>query len=63
MSNVLEISNLHKSFGTFALKDIGFTLPAGYITGFIGPNGAGKTTVIKLILNMLHKDSGKITWY
>ena len=28
--------------------------------GFIGPNGAGKTTTIKLILNMLKRDSGTI---
>jgi ABC-2 type transport system ATP-binding protein len=28
--------------------------------GFIGPNGAGKTTTIKLILNLLSKDSGTI---
>lgn len=28
--------------------------------GFIGPNGAGKTTTIKLIMNLLKKDGGKI---
>jgi ABC-2 type transport system ATP-binding protein len=28
--------------------------------GFIGPNGAGKTTTIKLIMNLMHKDSGQI---
>ncbi|WP_330362518.1 ABC transporter ATP-binding protein [[Clostridium] dakarense] len=32
----------------------------GFITGFIGPNGSGKTTTIKLIMNMLFKDSGSI---
>ncbi|HHY22702.1 MAG TPA: ABC transporter ATP-binding protein [Clostridiaceae bacterium] len=29
--------------------------------GFIGENGAGKSTTIKLILNLIHRDSGKIS--
>ena len=28
--------------------------------GFIGPNGAGKSTTIKLILNLMKRDSGEI---
>ncbi|KNY29803.1 ABC transporter ATP-binding protein [Pseudobacteroides cellulosolvens] len=60
MSNVLEISNLNKCFGDFSLKNVNFSLPEGYIMGFIGPNGAGKTTTIKLILNMIKRQSGDI---
>ena len=61
MNNALEIKNLNKSFEKFSLKDVSLELPSGYIMGFIGPNGAGKTTVIKLILNMLCKDSGSVS--
>ncbi len=60
MDNILEIKQLRKNFKTFALKDISFTLPKGYIMGFIGPNGAGKSTTIKLIMNLLKKDGGQI---
>lgn len=60
MSNVLELSNVRKEFKEFSIKDISFSLEKGYIMGFIGPNGAGKTTTIKLILNMLKKNSGSI---
>jgi ABC-2 type transport system ATP-binding protein len=60
MENVLEIEHLRKDFKTFSLKDISFSLPKGYIMGFIGPNGAGKTTTLKLIMNLLYKDSGSI---
>lgn len=60
MDNILEIKNLSKGFRDFSIKNISFSLPRGYIMGFIGPNGAGKTTTIKLILNMLAKDSGTI---
>ena len=51
MTNYLEVTNLSKSFDSFQLHNISFTLPKGYIMGLIGPNGSGKTTTIKLILN------------
>lgn len=59
--NALEIRNLNKKFPDFALEDLTLTLPAGCILGLIGENGAGKSTTIKLILDIIHKDSGKIT--
>ena len=60
MDNFLEVSNLSKSFPSFRLQNINFSLPKGYIMGLIGPNGSGKTTTIKLILNMLKRDSGEV---
>nr|WP_255688364.1 ATP-binding cassette domain-containing protein [Tepidanaerobacter sp. GT38] len=42
------------------MSDVNISLPRGYIMGFIGANGAGKTTTIKLIMNMIKKDSGEI---
>ena len=59
--NALEIKNLNKSFLGFSLNNVSFTLPSGCIMGLVGENGAGKSTTIKLILDMLHKDSGTIT--
>ena len=61
MENILEIQNLNKSYGDFALKDVSFALPKGYIMGFVGQNGSGKTTTIRSILNMAKIDSGKIS--
>ena len=58
--NALVIENLSKTYPGFALREVSMTLPRGSIMGFIGENGAGKTTTIKLILNMLHRDSGRI---
>ena len=49
MTNYLEVTNLSKSFDSFQLHNISFTLPKGYIMGLIGPNGSGKTTTIKLV--------------
>ncbi len=59
--NALEIKNLTKSFAGFTLDNLTLTLPSGCIMGLIGENGAGKSTTIKLILDMLHKDSGTVT--
>lgn len=60
MNNVLEINNITKDYKKFKIDNISFNLPKGYIMGFIGANGAGKTTTIKLILNMIKRDSGEI---
>ena len=59
--NALEIKNLTKSYPGFTLDNLNLTLPSGCIMGLIGENGAGKSTTIKLILDMIHKDSGNIT--
>ena len=60
MTNYLEVTNLSKSFDSFQLHNISFTLPKGYIMGLIGSNGSGKTTTIKLILNMLGRTGGTV---
>lgn len=60
MNNAIEIKKLCKSYNDFSLNNISFSLPAGYIMGFVGENGAGKTTTIKLILNMINRESGEI---
>lgn len=60
MGNILEVKNLTKRYKGFSLEDVSFSLPKGYIMGFIGPNGAGKSTTIKLIMNLIKRDSGDI---
>ena len=51
--NKIEIRNLKKDYQNFALKDVNFSIPEGYVTGFIGRNGMGKTTSIKSILSLI----------
>lgn len=43
------------------IKDISFGIDRGDFVAIIGPNGAGKTTIIKLILEIISPNSGKIT--
>lgn len=58
--NILEINHVSKQYPQFSLDDVNITLPKGAIMGFIGENGAGKSTTIKLIMDLIHKDSGEI---
>lgn len=60
MENAIVIENLSKSYDGFKLDDVNLTLPKGCIMGFIGENGAGKSTTIKLILDLIHAEKGKV---
>lgn len=58
---ILHCENLNKKIGKKEIiNNVSFDIYAGDIVGFIGMNGAGKTTIIKLLLNLQHKDSGKV---
>ena len=59
--NALELHGICKQYGSFALRNVGFTLPRGTVMGLIGENGAGKTTTIKAVLDLIRPDSGEIT--
>jgi len=43
------------------LKNINFSIHAGEFTAIIGANGAGKTTFLKLLLEQLSFQKGKVT--
>ncbi len=60
IKNAIEIRDLTKKYDGFTLDNISFDVPRGSIMGFIGQNGAGKTTTLKLMLNLIRKDSGSI---
>lgn len=58
--NAIEIISVSKKYDDFMLDNINLTLPGGSIMGLVGENGAGKSTLIKLIMNAINADSGKI---
>ncbi len=60
MEDVLEVQGLCKRYPGFALENVSFSVPYGYVMGLIGPNGAGKTTTLKTILGLLLPDRGEI---
>ena len=59
----LELKNVSKSFvGKKAVDNISFSLKEPGVYGLLGTNGAGKTTTIRMLLGIIKKDSGEITW-
>lgn len=60
MKELLKVNNLCKSYPSFSLKNVSFSVKPGQIMGFIGRNGAGKTTTLKSIMNIVHYESGNV---
>lgn len=61
MGNIIEIKNLHKSFGeVHAVNDLSFRVKQGELFAFLGVNGAGKSTTINILCGQLEKDAGEI---
>src|SRR5712692_3140032 len=59
--SAIEIQGVTKTFGEhIAVNDLSLEVPDGSIYGFIGPNGSGKTTTLRMIMRILHPDSGAI---
>ena len=59
----LVLKNVSKSFvGKQAVDNISFSLEKPGVYGLLGTNGAGKTTTIRMLLGIIKKDSGEITW-
>lgn len=61
--DTVQVHELTKKYPSFCLRNVSFGIEKGKITGFIGRNGAGKTTTIKSMLNLVHPDSGEISFF
>lgn len=60
----LTLKHVSKSFtGHQAVNNISFALNHPTVFGLLGTNGAGKTTTIRMILGIITKDTGEITWH
>ncbi|WP_346888712.1 ATP-binding cassette domain-containing protein [Clostridium sp. UBA1056] len=59
----LKVNNLVKSYGDkLVVDDLSFSIDKPGVFGLLGTNGAGKTTTIRMMLGMLKKDGGTVTW-
>jgi ABC-2 type transport system ATP-binding protein len=59
----LVIDSVTKRFGdVVALDDASFVVEPGRIFGLLGANGAGKTTSMRIVLDILRPDAGRVTW-
>lgn len=63
LKTVLSVEALCKSFHNVqAVNDLTFSLDRGDIFAFLGPNGAGKTTTLRMLLDIIRPDTGRINW-
>lgn len=59
----LILKNVSKKYnGKQVVNNISFSLDKPGVFGLLGTNGAGKTTTMRMLLGILKKDSGEITW-
>lgn len=57
----IQVEHISKAFGTFrAVDDLTFEVRRGEIFAMLGPNGAGKSTTMRMILDILKPDTGRI---
>lgn len=57
---MIEVRNLSKNYKNFKLENVSFSLKSGNIVGLIGANGAGKSTILRIMVGLVKKDSGKV---
>jgi len=58
---MLQLTNVRKVFNkTVAVDDLSFSVSQNETFGLLGPNGAGKTTALRMIMNIIQPDAGRI---
>ncbi|MBA3886894.1 MAG: ATP-binding cassette domain-containing protein [Acidobacteria bacterium] len=61
MTHALELTNVTKRYvGHLAVDGLSLSVPRGSIYGILGPNGAGKSTTLRMVMNIIARDSGSI---
>jgi ABC-2 type transport system ATP-binding protein len=61
--SLLSVRNLHAQYGAIrVLHGINIDVELGGVTTVLGANGAGKTTSMRIVLDILRADDGRVTW-
>jgi len=62
MNHTLLLESVSKRYsGHTAVDDLSLAVPPGTIYGILGPNGAGKSTTLRMVMNIIIRDAGRIT--
>ena len=62
--SVISVDRVTKRFsGHTAVKELSLEVQQGAVFGLLGPNGAGKTTTIRMIMDIIRPDEGRVTLF
>lgn len=62
MDHALLLQGVFKRYaGHTAVDDLSLSVPQGTIYGILGPNGAGKSTTLRMVMNIIIRDGGRIS--
>lgn len=62
MKGTVKVDGLSVSYyGNEVVQNVSFSFETGKLIGIIGPNGAGKSSLMKAMLGLIPRDSGKVT--
>ena len=56
----IHMDRVSKRYSHFLLDNVSLDLSEGSVLGFIGANGAGKSTTIRILMGLVHQDSGSV---
>ena len=56
----VQFTGVTKQYKHFTLQNVNLELATGSIMGFVGANGAGKSTTIRILMGLIHQDSGAV---
>jgi ABC-2 type transport system ATP-binding protein len=61
MTPTVELRDIRKSYGdVVAVDGLSLSVAPGSVFGLLGPNGAGKTTTLRMLMDILAPDSGRV---
>lgn len=64
MTNVIQVENLHKWFGTRKILDgVNFEVKEGETLVIMGGSGCGKSTLLRTLIGLLEPDEGRISFF
>lgn len=64
MEVILKVDSILKQFGKVnAVNHLSFSINKGEIFALLGPNGAGKTTTVRMLMDIIRPDEGRIEFY
>src|SRR5690606_8269849 len=62
MSETLVLDGVTKRYASHqAVRELSLSVPPGSIYGILGPNGAGKSTTLRMVMNIIARDAGRIS--